>query len=305
VLKSQGPARGVAGRCRLPLKGGYDEAKKELFDGDGISGVYRRGPDYALVYKPPLKLATVAAGAAGAAATAGILALGGVKLHQWYNQPQMRTFKDIVRIYDELDGVRTQSSDQILDVPYSTLNKYQQLIDSFMRTEVQRAEYPQLRDFVTRKKTKRDKSSIASLQNVLESLTMRFAKQIVIIQTLMELQVSENEIRAMFGPDTTFKDIVEWEVWRKDGHWFLSDYLHALPSWDRALLDKFVAALEYDSVMRQIAKNSASLDRVSLDSFCAEWQQAIGSGKKQFDKAFEELRPLLPSGVVCEFLKKH
>jgi hypothetical protein len=269
----------------------YEQAKKELF-GRGISGVYHRGSEYALVYKSPRGPKQLAGTVASLVAAGSLLALGGLGLRQWYNQSLVGrydikdkvAFLEIVNTCRKFDRLRKEAFDTTLSVQKADLEPYQRQIDSFVEKEI-------------RETMSKDPSiTKESLVPLLQTVTEPFAKQIVILLSLIELNVPERDVRATFGPRSTFEQVIHSKVWSLDPM-ALSDYFHVLPARDNGLLSKFVVAVQYAALERTLRRNRDV--ELTFNKFCSIWQESVSQERKYFEQAFEELRPRLPNNVTC------
>ena len=293
-------------------RAGYEKVKKDLFSkSNAVNGVYKKGSEYALVYEPSQKLsgkewAAIAAGSS--IAVGGLLTLGMMGINKWrgpddtlqHSAPtsnstapnplsidQIPWYHEIIQQSQLFYTKRTQHTDSPLKAQDFGIEKFKALLNAY-----EQAGESLLRENPT-------KEEVRIKQDIYQFIE-RFQNQITRVESLIQSQTPESEIRKLFGPLSSFKDIVTSNVWTKHRK-PISEFLR-VGNQNSDLYFKLQAADLFEEVYNA-GTDDALKDEIV--KFCTKDRGSSTNKKPFFDQAHQELVALHDSKPwAVELLRK-
>jgi len=266
-------------------RAGYDKAKKELFgQSNALNGVYKKGSEYALVYEPSQGLsrkewAAIAAGSSIAAG--GIIALGGMGLNKWrghntikhsnptpYSAPtslsidQIPGYSELILQSNRFDAKRTQHTDTPLQARDFDIDNFKALMSAYEQAA----------------------ESMLLAKSDVRHFLYQFYIQIEEVESLIASQTPESEILKLFGPSTSFENIVTSKIWA-DHYKPISTFLFSRPR-KSDLYNKMLVAGLFDGIYRATTNDELKKE---IFAFCLADRGSAIDKRPFYEQAHQEL----------------
>jgi hypothetical protein len=270
---------------------GYERAKKDLFGGGGVNGVYFRQPDeYALVYKPSRVAAggreeaglTAGQWAAVGGGSLGLLALGGLGVNQLRNRKKGESNpfasaedetpieKKILKQGPDINGYTIKDGDKWEELCEMYRKFEKQITESYDNTDLgdlvnEPDEYrKKARTFFNNEKIL--SNSDQASQNFEHTEWPVFNKQVQHLRIVRDINVgqsgiSENRLRALLGPETTFSDMIVADL----NEQYVNQYLEDVDNVEDAMKRKFMVFRQFKRSIRYLKMRS---DLTEVKTFC-------------------------------------